>query len=377
MSGGDLGDLLAWAREQPWARDMRNCPQDPEWHAEGDVWTHTELVCEALQTLPEWPDLPSLDRVALSWAALLHDVAKPRVTSLDENGRLRSPGHGRLGSRIARELLAEFGAGYSLRETVCELIRYHSRPPNIHRESDPERFVVATSWLADTRLLYLLECADLAGRRGSGIVEGQAWVEHWRETCEAMRCFGTPYPFNNDHARVLFYHDQLSALDYEPHVADRFDVTLVAGLPGVGKSTWISAERVDHPIVELDRIRAELGIPPEATPGRVIQTAMEACRVHLRARRPFSFVATNVVEITRRRWLDLFLSYGANVEIVYLEQPMPIIVRRNRDRPQSVPESIITRLWRKLDPPTAAEAHRLHLITQPTSPGITLRPPDD
>ncbi|MFP4188830.1 MAG: hypothetical protein ACLFR5_05430 [Halobacteriales archaeon] len=32
----------------PWARPMAETPQDPEYHPEGDVWTHTKMVVEAL-----------------------------------------------------------------------------------------------------------------------------------------------------------------------------------------------------------------------------------------------------------------------------------------------------------------------------------------
>jgi len=31
-----------------WLRAMEGCPQDPVYHAEGDVLTHTRLTCEAL-----------------------------------------------------------------------------------------------------------------------------------------------------------------------------------------------------------------------------------------------------------------------------------------------------------------------------------------
>jgi hypothetical protein len=36
--------ILAWAESQQWAKAMADCQQDAEWHAEGDVWTHTRMV---------------------------------------------------------------------------------------------------------------------------------------------------------------------------------------------------------------------------------------------------------------------------------------------------------------------------------------------
>ena len=49
MQDATDAEILAWAESQPWARHMAACPQDPHWHAEGDVWTHTRMVCAELQ----------------------------------------------------------------------------------------------------------------------------------------------------------------------------------------------------------------------------------------------------------------------------------------------------------------------------------------
>lgn len=76
---------------------MRDCPQDPTFHAEGTVWTHVGMVCEALAALDEFRALPDSDREILFAAALLHDVAKPSCTR-DEDGRITSRGHSQRGA---------------------------------------------------------------------------------------------------------------------------------------------------------------------------------------------------------------------------------------------------------------------------------------
>jgi hypothetical protein len=48
LQQASLDDIVAWANSQPWCRAMANCGQDAEWHSEGDVWTHTKLVCRQL-----------------------------------------------------------------------------------------------------------------------------------------------------------------------------------------------------------------------------------------------------------------------------------------------------------------------------------------
>ena len=77
----------------PWIREMRGCPQDPRYHAEGDVWIHVRLVCEALTGLSGWQALSRQKRECVFWGALLHDVAKPVCTRQEPDGRITSRGH--------------------------------------------------------------------------------------------------------------------------------------------------------------------------------------------------------------------------------------------------------------------------------------------
>ena len=81
-----------------WVEEMHHTPQDPEHHGEGDVGVHTEMVLNALITLPEFQQLPAQQQEVLWAAALLHDVEK-RSTTVQENGRIQSPGHARRGEQ--------------------------------------------------------------------------------------------------------------------------------------------------------------------------------------------------------------------------------------------------------------------------------------
>ena len=85
-------------------------------------------------------------------------------------------------------------------------------------------------------------------------------------------------------------------------------VTLLAGLPGSGKDTWLTRNR---PEVSLDDLRAELDVDVTGNKGEVVQAGREECRKHLCAKRDFAFNATNSVRQTRKRWIDLFTDYEA------------------------------------------------------------------
>src|SRR4030095_16236572 len=97
-------DFDALVERFDWLRRMDGCPQDPEWHAGGDVLVHVRMVCEALVALRAWRELPEAARHVVFAAALLHDVAKPQFTRV-EDGRIRSRGHAVGGARPQRRRL--------------------------------------------------------------------------------------------------------------------------------------------------------------------------------------------------------------------------------------------------------------------------------
>lgn len=355
--------VLAWAEVQPWARAMADCRQDAEWHAEGDVWTHTRMVVAELGRLPEWPSLDRDEQRKLLFTALFHDAGKPETTVTDPaTGRTRSPKHALAGMELGRKALRDLGCGLGVREEIANLVRYHGRPPYLLEKPDPAREVISLSWLVNHRLLSLFALADTRGRRTRETTRPEENVHLWRMAAEENGCWDRPYAFANDHARFLFYRDELPNLHASPPERHRCAVTLLSGLPGSGKDTWLARHRPGLPVVSLDEVRARLEVEATENQGPVVQAARESCREHLRAGRDFAFNATNTVRQTRKRWVDLFAGYGARIELVYVEPPLPVILERNKRRAKPVPEQVIRRLVDKLEPPTRVEAHAVSLI---------------
>jgi putative nucleotidyltransferase with HDIG domain len=360
VSNATTEDILAWAWEQSWARAMAACGQDIHWHSEGDVWTHTKMVCAEIQRLTDWPSLDRDEQLALIFTGLFHDAGKPAVTIVDpESGRTRSPHHASVGVGIARGALRELGCALDQRERICSLIAAHGRPPYLLDKSDPEHEVIRMSWLTDNRLLYLFALADTRGRKSKEMTRPEENLGLWKMVAEEQECFTQPFPFANDHARFLFYRNKLSHPRYAPHEKFRCTATIMSGLPGAGKDTWLQQNRPDMPVVSLDEIRGELGIDPVENQGHVVQAARKRCREFLRSGTDFALNATNVSSMVRRRWIDLVADYEGRVEIVYLEPPLEIILAQNKRRSQPVPQSIILKLLEKVEPPTRAECHRL------------------
>jgi len=357
--------LLPWAETQPWTRAMAACMQDAQWHAEGDVWTHTRMVCGELERLADWPSLNRIEQLTLLFTALFHDSGKPATTALDPGtGRTRSPRHALVGAEIARRVLRELGCDLITREQIAALVRYHGRPAFLLEKTNPEHEVISLSWLLTNRLLYLFALADTRGRHAKEMTRPEENLHLWKLVAEERNCFSGPYAFANSQARFLFFRDQLSSLQYTPHEEYRCAVTLVSGLPGAGKDTWLAQHKPGMPVVALDAIREALEIDATDNQGEVIQTARENCREHLRAARSFAFNATNITRQTRLRWIDLFADYGARIEIVYLEPSIATIFAQNKRRTNPVPEKVILGLMEKLEPPTATEGHSLTLVSE-------------
>lgn len=363
LEAASVDELLDWADGQPWARAMAACGQDALWHAEGDVWTHTRLVVGELRRLPEWTGFDRAARLKLLFTALFHDAGKPATTVIDpETGRTRSPKHAVVGMELGRAVLRQLGCRLAFREEVANLVRYHGRPPFLLEKPDPAREVIELSWLVDYRLLYAFALADNRGRRATETARAEDDLHLGKLVAEENGCFGRPYPFANDHACFLFGRGELSSLHYTPREEYRGTVTLMSGLPGAGKDTWLARHRRGLPVVSLDDLRDELAVGPTDDQGRVIQLARERCREHLRLGRDFAFNATNTIRQTRQRWIDLFAEYGARVEVRYVEPPWPVVLRQNAARPAPVPRTVIDRLADRLEPPTALEAHAVELV---------------
>lgn len=161
-----LGDL--WEK-------MAGTQQNPVWHGEGDVWRHTQMVCEALTRLPEFRALSERRRQEVFLAALLHDIGKISCTKW-ENGAWTSPNHAIVGAEMARERLQrDFGLDGTeekerFRETVCLLVRYHMQPTRLLGEKNGRkrmRKIAESSRIApdfSMQLLCILSEADVRGR---------------------------------------------------------------------------------------------------------------------------------------------------------------------------------------------------------------------
>jgi poly(A) polymerase len=151
--GFELLDVSALLAEiLPEVAAMKGVEQPPEFHPEGDVWTHTLIMLEAMRSpAPE-----------LALGVLLHDVGKPGTFRIAE--RIRFDGHVELGEKIAREILNRMRFSNAEIEQVIALVANHMRFRDVPhmRDSTRKRFMRLSNFEEHLEL-HRLDCTSSHG----------------------------------------------------------------------------------------------------------------------------------------------------------------------------------------------------------------------
>jgi predicted kinase len=347
-----------------WIRDMGKVAQNPVFHAEGDVATHTRMVLEALHQLPEYQDLSEQDQHILSAAAILHDVEKRSTTIHEADGRITSAGHAKKGESSAREILyRDIETPFAVRETIVKLVRYHGIPIWIFEKGNPEKSLIKVSMEVNTKLLYLLALADVKGRISNDMEELLLKLDLFKEYCIELDCWDKARHFDTEQAKFHYFNNE-SYLNYVPFEKETFEIFMVSALPGSGKDWFIKKHFSGIPVISLDDLRRKY--KAEATDtrmtGRIVQESKETAKKYLRLKQSFVWNATNLSSSMRKTLVDLFAGYGAKVRIVYIEVPCKRLIEQNRDRDYPLPLTVLNKMISKWEVPQTWEAHRVDYV---------------
>lgn len=350
-----------------WFREMQNVPQDPIWHAEGDVHTHTKMVVKALTQLPEYQALDEQDQHILFAAALMHDIEKRSTTTteiIDQKSRIVSPRHAKKGESTTRTILyQEIPTPFTIREQITKLVRLHGLPLWAITKTDPAKEVIRASLVVNTQHLAILAKADILGRTCQDQDDILLKIELFKELCKENKCWGHPRAFPTDLARFQYFQKKDGSPDYVPFDDLKFEVIMMSALPGSGKDTYIQ-KHLDLPVLSLDDIRRKRNISPKDKKGngQVIQIAKETAKKFMRKQESFIFNATNLTKDMRNKWIALFNDYHAKITIIYIEVPYQQLIAQNHNRDHKVPEKAVEKMIRKLEIPTLDEAHSVHFF---------------
>ena len=154
------------------------CPQEPEWHPEGDVWTHTLLVVD--QARGRIDDLPRPQQIAVMLGAVCHDFGKPATTA-HIDGRIRSLNHEEMGVPPATAFLDRLNVhtldGYDVRRQILGLVAHHLKPGmwRTARDGVGDGAFRRLARKVDLELLARLAKSDCLGRTGHFDCSAMDW----------------------------------------------------------------------------------------------------------------------------------------------------------------------------------------------------------
>ncbi len=133
----------------PEIEKMKGVEQPPQFHPEGDVFTHVRMMIGQLKN----PD------PILALSVLLHDIAKPDTYTVDKNGRIRFNGHESVGAAKAENILQRLRFSNDTIEAVKACVVNHMAfkdAPQM-RLSTLKRFL-ARPWFDIELELHRIDC---------------------------------------------------------------------------------------------------------------------------------------------------------------------------------------------------------------------------
>jgi poly(A) polymerase len=165
---GLLDETGLLAEVLPEVARMKGVEQPPQFHPEGDVWTHTLQLLAQLEA-----DCP----LTLAWGGLLHDVGKP--PTFVRADRIRFNGHVDVGVAISAEICRRFRFSNDETRQILSLVENHMRFADAQhmKASTLKRFFRLENFPEHLRL-HRMDC-----------MAGSGNLDHWnfvRERYESM-----------------------------------------------------------------------------------------------------------------------------------------------------------------------------------------------
>ena len=155
-----------------------DCPQEPEWHPEGDVWTHNLLVIDNARSRIN--DLSHPQKITVMLGAVCHDFGKPGTTAFLD-GRIRSYNHEQAGIPPTETFLDRLNIhsldGYNIRQQVLGLVANHLKPGMWHKVNSDvgDGAFRRLAKKVNLELLTLLAKSDCLGRAGKFDCSAMDW----------------------------------------------------------------------------------------------------------------------------------------------------------------------------------------------------------
>lgn len=153
-----------WLIHFPELYNLIDCPQNPKWHPEGDVWIHTMMVFDNAAKLKH--NLPEELQLTYMFGALLHDIGKPDTTVLP---LCTAHGHDRVGAELSKVFMGRLTNDKKLIDNVESIVRLHMRPGQLHNSNAKDNSWKRLHNKYRLDVLGWISKADSSGRTGRSI----------------------------------------------------------------------------------------------------------------------------------------------------------------------------------------------------------------
>lgn len=127
-----------WIEHFPELQALVGLEQHPEWHPEGDVWTHSKMAADEFAAIRH--KIPEQDREAMAYGVFLHDLGKAGTTVLPRHVRegtapaerlYTAYGHDKAGRTPAQSFLKRIGASERTTALSTAVVEEHMQPFNL------------------------------------------------------------------------------------------------------------------------------------------------------------------------------------------------------------------------------------------------------
>lgn len=148
----------------------------------GSAGRHKDNFEHTLMVLDRTPPV-----LTVRWGALLHDIAKPRVMSVEDQ-EVHFYGHEIVGERMARKILNRLKLDRATIDRVCKLVAFSGRINSYEgdwTDGAVRRFVRESGDALDD--MFMLSRSDVTSRREERVRAAERRVDELRERCERLQ----------------------------------------------------------------------------------------------------------------------------------------------------------------------------------------------
>lgn len=319
------------------------------YHIEGDVFTHTMMVCLMARTVAPDNDL-------VRWSSLLHDIGKPGARRInDETKRVSFHGHEGLSSFMAIDILNKTDIPVADKIMIHKLVAMHGELFHFVKSDGTIKSDILETFKGERALLENLTY--------------QVWADSFGRFWESGRVtnISTDLP---DHFRPII--EQLSYGVQPMKNTGNPKLTVLVGPPCAGKSSYIAKHFNGMDVISRDALveaagakrglnyseafkflNANKAVSDEEVDG-VMNTQITSIRQNNKS---VVIDMTNMSKKGRRRWTSEFAKYDKSA-VVFLTG-FEELKKRNKIRAEKtgkyIPSHVLQDMCIRYSMPTYAE----------------------